>query len=133
METDKYVFFWGHSPNKIGVHVFSQWYLVTFVEKMDEQTPITYSNAEQYMMAHKAMLFGDDFYLQKILDSTDPGEIKKYGRAIRGFNANIWDEYKFDIVVGGNRLKYSQNPALMKRLLDTGDKTIVEAAPYDKI
>lgn len=133
METEKYVFFWGHTPNAIGVHIFSQWYPVTFVEKMDELTPITYSNAEQYMMAHKAMLFGDDLYLKKILASTDPGKIKKYGRAIRGFDPEIWNGHKFDIVVEGNRLKYSQNPALMKRLADTGNKTIVEAAPYDKI
>ncbi|XWV25741.1 hypothetical protein QJ857_gp1347 [Tupanvirus soda lake] len=133
METDKYVFFYGHKPNKTGVHVFSQWYPAKFTEKINENTTMEYQNAEQYMMAHKALLFGDGYYYEKIMESNDPLSIKKYGRKICDFDPEIWDKHKFDIVTEGNRLKFGQNPTLMKRLLETGNKTIVEAAHYDKV
>ena len=133
METEKYVFFYGHAPNNLGLQVFSQWFPITFTEYIEKDTPIIYSNMEQYMMVHKALLFGDHYYLEKIMGTTQPALIKQYGRKIRGFDPDIWDGHKFDIVVEGNRLKFSQNPALMKRLLETNDKIIVEASPYDKI
>ncbi|XWV24509.1 hypothetical protein QJ856_gp0067 [Tupanvirus deep ocean] len=133
METDKYILFCGHTPNQAGVHVFSQWYPAKFVENVNENTTIEYQNAEQYMMAHKALLFGDSFYFDKIMETNNPFMIKKYGRQICDFNPDIWDKHKFDIVTEGNRLKFGQNPALMKRLLETGNKTIVEAAHYDKV
>lgn len=132
METNNYVFFYGHTPNKSGLHVFSQWYPVTFVEKMGG-LDIVYENAEQYMMAHKAMLFGDNYYLEKIMETGDPARIKKIGRKISNFDSAVWDEHKFNIVVQGSRLKFGQNPQLMKRLLETGNKVIAEASPYDKI
>ena len=133
METAKYVFFYGHTPNASGLNVFSQWFPVSFVEKLDKNTPIKFANAEQYMMAHKAMLFGDDYQLKQIMDTPNPLIVKQLGRKIKNFDPVIWDDNKFDIVVQGNRLKFSQNPALMKRLLETKNKTIVEAAPNDKI
>ena len=132
METAKYIFFYGHKPNALGVHIFSQWYPVTFTETLNETT-FTYNNAEQYMMAHKALLFDDDFYFNKIMTATDPGDIKKYGRLIRDFNEHTWNQHKFDIVTNGNRLKFGQNPTLMERLLQTGSKILVEASPYDKV
>lgn len=132
METDDYVFFFGHTPNKSGIHIFSQWYPINFVENLGDGE-IHYVNTEQYMMAHKAMLFDDDEYFEKIMSEMDPSKIKALGRKIRNFDPNIWDECKFDIVVNGNRLKFGQNPDLLKRLLKSGDKTIVEASPYDKV
>lgn len=132
METNDYVFFYGHTPNNCGLHVFSQWYPITFKEKLGD-LEFAYSNAEQYMMAHKAMLFGDDYYLKKILEESDPGKVKKFGRCINNFDPDVWDKHKFNIVVQASRLKFGQNSALMERLLKTGTKTIVEASPYDKI
>jgi ribA/ribD-fused uncharacterized protein len=85
------------------------------------------------MMAHKAMLFGDDKNLTKILSTNDPSKHKALGRKITNFDPDIWNEHKFDIVTQGNRLKFGQNPELLKRLLDTGQKIICEASPYDKI
>ena len=133
METNEYVFFCGHEPNQYGVHIFSQWFPCQFKEQFNEETTITYTTAEQYMMAHKALLFGDDEVYDKIMKSNDPKKIKDLGRKISGFNESVWDEHKFDIVVNGNRLKFEQNPELMKRLLKTENKKIVEAAHYDKV
>lgn len=129
METETHVFFYGHTPNKSGTAVFSQWYPISF--RCSDGN--TYANAEQYMMAHKALLFGDNYYYKKIMETNDPGLIKKYGREIRGFDPVLWDEHKFDIVVEGNRLKFGQNSKLLERLLQTSNKTIVEAAPNDRV
>lgn len=132
METADYVFFYGHKPNKLGVHVFSQWYEIDFFEKVNGVKHY-YTSAEQYMMAQKALLFDDQYYFEKIMATSDPKKIKQYGRLIKNFDADIWDENKFDIVVRGNRLKFGQNPELWDRLKKTKNKTIVEASPYDKI
>ncbi len=40
---------------------------------------------------------------------------------------------KFDIVVNGNMLKFSQNEELKNFLLSTNNKILAEASPYDKI
>lgn len=133
METTQYVLFFGHQPNKSGTNIFSQWYPIKFFEKFDKHTIIEYGNAEQYMMAHKALLFGDSDNYEKIMNTTNPMEIKRYGRAIKEFDPDIWDDHKFNIVVNGNRLKFGQNKYLMARLLKTSNKFIAEASPYDKI
>lgn len=45
----------------------------------------------------------------------------------------VWYEKKLDIVVEGNKAKFSQNPELKEFLLKTGNAILVEASPYDKI
>jgi ribA/ribD-fused uncharacterized protein len=85
------------------------------------------------MMAGKARLFGDVETEAKIMKTTDPRTIKKLGRAVKNFDEKKWNEHKYKIVLAGNIFKFSQNPELKKWLLDTGNKTIVEASPYDKI
>jgi ribA/ribD-fused uncharacterized protein len=132
METDKYVLFFGHKPNANGLHIFSQWHPCTFTENIGG-LDITYNNTEQYMMAHKALLFGDGQIYQLIMEATDPQQIKALGRKVKNFNPSVWDAHKFDIVLNGNRLKFGQNQLLRQRLLQTGNKKIVEASPYDKI
>ncbi|BCS83437.1 hypothetical protein QLL95_gp0686 [Cotonvirus japonicus] len=132
METDKYVFFCGHKPNEYGVHIFSQWYPSKFIKILDDKNVIEFVHMEQYMMAHKALLFGDKYHYDKIMSCSDACKIKNLGRRVRGFKQNIWDKNKLKIVISGNKLKFQQNPELMTRLLETGDKIIVEAACYDK-
>lgn len=126
---DDFVFFWGHRKGKkIGKSCFSQWYEIEF--EVDRHK---YNCAEQYMMAQKAWLFKDIEIFAKIIDSTDPQEIKALGREVKNFDTKIWNQHKFDIVVKGNLAKFSQNEDLKEFLLSTGDKILVEASPYDKI
>ncbi|ANB50836.1 hypothetical protein [Powai lake megavirus] len=133
METDKYIFFYGHQKNKLGTEIYSQWYPCTFIEKICDDVEIKYYNAEQYMMAQKALLFGDGDILLKILNEKNPSKIKSLGRKIVNFDNDYWNKYKYDIVASGNRLKFQQNPKLMEQLQNTGNKILVEASPYDKI
>lgn len=126
----KYLFFWGHQKPKSGVSqsCFSQWYGSSF-----EKNGVTYLTAEHFMMAKKADLFGDTEVLEKVLNAKNPGEAKKVGRTVKGFNEEKWLQHRFDIVVEANMLKFSQNPELKEYLLNTGNRVLVEASQVDKI
>lgn len=126
-----FCFFWGHTPAKDGLiteNCLSQWWKCDFMEDH-----ILFCCSEQYMMYHKALLFADYEYAQKIIVSSDPKEIKEFGRLIRGFDEKRWDENKQNIVLQGNLLKFSQNSELKQFLLETENKILVEASPYDCI
>ena len=121
--TDNYEFFWQSAS------VYSQWHACEF----DDADDVSYTTAEQYMMYKKAKLFGDNVMANAIMKATNPKVIKTCGRQVSNFNEKIWKEHRESIVYNGNLLKFSQNAALKKKLMDTGDKIIVEASPYDKI
>ncbi len=129
-KTPKFVFFWGHQKPKSGVSssCFSQWYPATF-----SQDGKTFATAEHFMMYQKAILFNHRDIADQILTATHPGEAKKLGRCVQGFEDNIWTQHRFDIVVEANRLKFSQNPEIKAFLLNTGKRVLVEASPVDKI
>ncbi|CAM1372058.1 NADAR family protein [Tenacibaculum xiamenense] len=130
-ETLKFLFFWGHQPNKdgsISKSCFSQWWESSF-----EIDGVIYPTAEHYMMAGKARLFKDIEILQEILKVSHPHDAKKLGRKVKNFAPEIWDQHKFDIVVQANLAKFSQNPELKTFLLNTKDRIIVEASPVDPI
>ncbi len=126
-----YCMFWGHHPAQDG-HMtkscFSQWWKAPFWS----ETRI-YCCMEQYMMAQKAELFGDQEMMQRILECGDPKQIKALGRKVRNFDENIWNDVKYSIVLNGNFHKFFQNRLLRTFLLATGDSILVEASPYDRI
>jgi len=43
----------------------------------------------------------------KIMETTDPKQIKALGRKIKGFDAALWDANKLQIVINGNLAKFS--------------------------
>lgn len=127
----KYVFFWGHTPDRDGTITkacFSQWWETPFVVG-----GFRYQTAEHYMMAAKARLFGDMETFHKILDSTHPKQAKDLGRGVASFNERIWLEHRFEIVIAANEAKFRQNSMLSDFLISTGDRVLVEASPVDKI
>ena len=123
--------FWGHQPAEDG-HLtkscLSQWWMEDFYTTAD-----SYLYAEQYMMAGKAQLFGDEEKRKEILACSDPKQIKALGRKVRGFDQKVWDKFKYAIVLSGNWYKFSQNRYLQEFLLSTEDSVLVEASPYDSI
>lgn len=124
-------FFWSHRPSKDNVVTetcLSQWWKCSFTENN-----IQFCCAEQYMMYKKAILFKDYECARKILQCNDPRRIKSYGRIVANFDEKIWDAQKYQIVLEGNILKFSQNETLYHFLMQTGNKILVEASPYDKI
>lgn len=127
----KYLFFWGHQPRQDGSidkSCFSQWFEASF-----QLNGIDYPTAEHYMMAEKARLFNDHEIRDRILLSQHPGEAKKLGRLVKGFNNELWEENRFEIVIQGNIAKFSQNQTLKSYLLGTHKRILVEASPRDQI
>lgn len=125
-----YVFFWGHTPKEkdIDKSCFSQWYPSPFTYE-----GITYPTAEHWMMANKARLFNDNDQLASILSDDNPALAKKAGRAVRNFDAALWERHALQFVIDGNFHKFSQHEGLKTFLLQTGEKILVEASPYDAI
>ena len=93
----------------------------------------SYNCAEQYMMAHKALTFGDRETFAQIMAAEDPKTCKALGRRVKPFDSAVWDRAKSDVVVRGNLAKFGQNPELRAFLEGTGDAVLVEASPWDRI
>lgn len=123
-----YVFFWQADKNVLSTGCFSQWQKSNFIVE-DRH----YSSAEQYMMGQKALLFNDFETMEKILSTTNPKQIKALGREVKNFNANEWDNAKYSVVLNGNFYKFTQNEEMLKILISTENKILVEASPFDKI
>ena len=122
--------FWGHTPNpkKMTKACFSQWYDCRF-----EVEGVQYHTAEQYMMAQKAALMCDIPTYTRIMAADNPEDYKALGREVQHFDAALWDQKKYHVVLQGNLAKFSQNPELFEYLESTGDSVLVEGSPYDGI
>jgi len=119
-----HVYFYSHQK-KWGA--FSQFYQPCV---FTDDNGVQYNCAEQWMMASKARLFGDEIILKKILGSRSPFKIKALGREVKGFDNKKWDNVKYDLVVEGNGFKFGQNPKLKEMLKATGKAV---PAPNDRI
>jgi ribA/ribD-fused uncharacterized protein len=123
--------FWGHQPEadgSAGVGCLSQWWPSAFTVD-----GATYPTAEHWMMAGKARTFGDAEGLATVMATVTPYAAKKAGRAVRGFDEQVWRKARYEIVVEGNRAKFGQHPELGAYLRSTDRRVIVEASPYDRI
>lgn len=130
-QTFRYLFFWGHHPSpdgRITAACLSQWWACAFTVD-----GVAYSSTEQWMMAGKARLFGDEATLAAILATNDPAVVKKLGRTVRGFDEARWRATCFELVTRGNVAKFSQDPSLKAFLLGTGEAVLVEASPFDAV
>lgn len=125
----------------------SQWYsspfkaLVMLDSGSDEGAvpkEALFLTAEHWMMFQKAVLFSDTAIAGQILEArgtgkSDMAHIKALGRKVQGFDNATWVANRESIVLEGSLLKFEQNKVLRDKLLDTGDKIIVEASPRDRI
>jgi len=130
-ESIKWLFFWGHTPNKdgsIGKSCFSQWWQSAFTVE-----GITYKTAEHWMMAEKARLFNDIICLEEIIACEHPMDAKQWGRKVKNFDPDLWNQHKYEMVKQGNMHKFSQHPDLKEFLLGTKNRVLVEASPRDRI
>ncbi|CAN0396177.1 unnamed protein product, partial [Scytosiphon promiscuus] len=94
---------------------------------------ISYICVEQYIMAEKARLFGDSHSLTLIMNTANPSAHKNFGRRVKNFHEPTWEFERQNICLTGCFAKFSQNPVLREYLLNTGDRTLAEASPFDKI
>lgn len=121
------IYFYGHTK-KYGF--LSNFYHAEFIEDGK-----LYCCSEQYFMKKKQELF-DPINLglsNRIMMSTKPSDIKRYGRQVKNFSEKIWNEHKVRIMRQAVFLKFSQNPELKKLLLQTENNNLAEASPTDRV
>lgn len=124
--TETFVLFWGEEdiysnfhPSKFSLegHVF-HW-------------------SEQAFMWLKALQFGDakiaDALLAQTPYNSSPLECKRLGRQVTPFDEVVWNERGLEAMRRVVAAKFAQNPHLARQLLDTGDRVLAEASPYDRI
>ncbi len=88
-----------------------------------------YNCTEQYLMVHKAQLFGDTDAAERIMKMKNPIDQKR--AQVKHFNSDHWRQHAPDIMKRALTLKFEQNEDLKKVLIETGTKVIGEAAPHD--
>ncbi|KAK4231744.1 putative N-glycosidase [Podospora fimiseda] len=108
-------------------------------------SPITFKTSEHHMMYCKALLFHPESRAA-ILSAKHPRKVKDLGKTLPNFDEKVWVQHREEIVRQGNYLKFSYpikkekgskwfigDKSLREHLLETGDKELIEASPYDKI
>lgn len=116
-----------HKPNEPNNYL-SNWYYSDFI--LDG---LRFNSVEQYMMYSKAMTFGDADTAQKILDTDNFKLMKQLGREVRNYDDMTWSKIRYDVVKSGVLAKFSQNPGLAEKLLNTGSSLLAECAVRDRI
>jgi ribA/ribD-fused uncharacterized protein len=118
--TEQFTFFYGGYA--------SQWAPSAFTIE-----GIAYNTAEQYMMAQKAILFGDQDALDIIMGTDNPKIQKAAGRTVKGFVKSRWETEAKLFVYRANFAKFTQNKEYLDWLISTAGTTLVEASPWDNI
>lgn len=128
METDTEIFFYGIKDK---YSYMSNFYKVIFTDENN----INYCCSEQYFMYKKCETFDptNDNLLKLILSEKSATKIKKLGRQVSNYDETIWKNRRYDIMVEGLKLKFSQNEDIKQKLLLTSNKSLFEASKYDKI
>lgn len=107
---------------------FSQWSVSKFYHQGDE-----YVTAEHFMMVQKARLFGDKKAEEIILSNDHPRAAKDAGRQVKGYIDEVWAAHRYNAVLLGSFLKFTNNKGHFDSLMDTGKDMLVEASPEDRI
>ncbi|KAI0365849.1 DUF1768-domain-containing protein, partial [Pilatotrama ljubarskyi] len=118
----------------------SQWCRSPFSARVTmpdgEEREVCFPTAEHWMMRQKALLFGDKAVLERIArlpKTLPPKEVKALGRKVQEFDDATWVRERERIVLEGTLLKFRQHPGLLQKLLETGERELVEASPRDRI
>ena len=91
------------------------------------------ATSEHGMMFLKAKLFGDEETAQRLVQSTDPKDAKNLGRLVSGFDEATWKANRCEIMYRACMSKFTLDEELRQKLLDTGERCLIEASPYDRI
>ena len=117
---DNFVFFW------TGATPFSNFYKRAFSYK-----GYRLNYGEQAFMLEKALMF-DPSKVEDIVKANNPQDVKRLGRAVQNFDDKVWKARRYEIMKEVLRAKFS-DAGLRQLLLSTGNRTLVEASPYDRV
>ena len=91
----------------------------------------SYHSSEQFIQHVKAQYYNDQEMAQRILNTQSALACKQLGYHVKNFNQQNWVDSIDTLCKDGIRAKFEQNPLLLRVLLSTGDKTIVESSKDD--
>lgn len=119
-ETNTHIYFWGS-------------FLSNFYPAKMKFAGFDFHTSEQLFMFLKAKYFEDEEIANIITTrGQNPKDAKKFGRKVKGFNEEEWITAREGMMRIAVERKF-MDETLLKQLLDTGDKILVEGSPYDKI
>ena len=113
---NKYIFFWGG--------VFSNFHHINGSPSF---------TSEKIFMTAKAVCFRDSNALAQLEKSTTPKTSKAIGRTIVGFDEEIWSTIKYRSMMMALHIKFLACEEFRDALRASGNLTLVEASPVDKI
>lgn len=93
---------------------------------------VTFPTVEHYFQWSKAKLFGDGDMAAKILKTPSPKSVKSYGKKVKDFKEDEWNEKKNEVMRIAIKAKFMQHPELRLKLVNTKDRPLAEANPRDK-
>ncbi len=93
---------------------------------------ITFPTVEHYFQWSKAKTFGDGEAQAKILKTASPKSVKSYGKKVKGFVEETWNETKDQVMRTAVKAKLMQHPEILTKLRETGTRPIAEADPRSK-
>ena len=94
-----------------------------------------FMNAEQYFHYCKAHFYGNLTTASRIISTSSAAQCLSLGKSIKSNDDTLntrWQKEADLVMMKGCRAKFCQNPHLASFLLGTGNKSLVEANPYDK-
>ena len=91
----------------------------------------SFNSSEQYIQWTEAKYGGDKIVMDHILNCEDVADCKEVSRDITNLDRKGWVESAESLCFKGIQAKFLQNNHLMESLLNTGEKTLVEAS-YDE-
>ncbi|KAI1696654.1 AAA domain-containing protein [Ditylenchus destructor] len=110
----------------------------TAEEGLFELDGITFVSTEQLYQMEKARFANLENFVQEIMTSVNPVEIKKLGNKVKesaGFKkagSKKWRELSIEVMRRALEAKFVQNKVLADRLVDTADYILIEANRDDK-
>jgi ribA/ribD-fused uncharacterized protein len=121
--TDTHIYFWGS--------FLSNWIPKDLNIRFENHR---FYNSEQLFMYHKAMFFNDPNSASNIIQyGMDPKTAKDLGRTVKNYKEELWKEHRERFMYSAVWHKFNSDPKLLKQLLNTGNKILVEGTPFDPI
>ena len=89
---------------------------------------VTYHSSEQFIQQQKALYCHDKNAATKIMHTKSALACKQLSYTIENYDHQGWIDAANERCREGLRAKFTQNPSLLRSLLSTGDKLLVECS-----
>tara|TARA_R110000751_G_scaffold74613_1_gene150652 strand:+ start:2841 stop:3377 length:537 start_codon:yes stop_codon:yes gene_type:complete len=129
LDPNETICFWGHTH---GPYAFlSNFFPFEHRGDLENSSYCAHSSEQNFMMM-KAELFKDHETKEKIIACKTAKEAKALGRQVKNFKNSTWSVCRQIAMLVAMTQKFGGTD-LQDKLLDTGEKYLIEASPYDGI